>query len=232
MKETYIRFMANVNADTATQLLRIIDHKLKQGMERLHLLMSTPGGTVFHGNSIHNFLRGCPFEVYTYNFGTVDSIGVVIYSAGEKRLSVPHARFLLHPVSHHIQARTALNEKDLEERLKGLVIDQKNIARVVADTCGKTEDEIDKMILARTTLDPHEAKDMGLVNEIQSALIPAGADLEVIYETGVQKPQAIQLPFSFPIQTQPRPEGQSIPQTEACSRAVDLDHSTSIYLSP
>jgi ATP-dependent protease ClpP protease subunit len=147
-------------------------------------MISSPGGSVFHGLSLHNWLKGAPIEVVTYNFGSVDSIGVVISCAGDPRLCVPHARFLMHGVSANFQGNQSLDEKDLDERIKGLRIDYQNIARVVADTTGKQTDDILRAMEARTTLDPEEARRFGLVHEITSALFPAGADLTSIDEGG------------------------------------------------
>lgn len=100
MKEAWIRFMAPGNSQTVTRLFQIFDAKLKEKVERIHIMLSSPGGSVFHGISLFNFLRGSPIEVYTYNFGSVDSIGVVIFCAGNKRFCVPHAlRALFYCVS-------------------------------------------------------------------------------------------------------------------------------------
>ena len=63
-------------------MTKIVDKKLHDKYDQLNLLLSSPGGSVFHGLSVYNFLKGAPIEVYTYNFGSVDSIGVVIYCAG------------------------------------------------------------------------------------------------------------------------------------------------------
>ncbi|GAG04670.1 unnamed protein product, partial [marine sediment metagenome] len=79
MKEIYIRFMAPVIPVTIDHLMKIIDTKLHEKYERINLLLSSPGGSVFHGLSVYNFLKGAPIEVYTYNFGSVDSIGIVMY---------------------------------------------------------------------------------------------------------------------------------------------------------
>jgi ATP-dependent protease ClpP protease subunit len=101
---------------------------------RLHSINLPPGGSVFHGLSAYNYLKGLPANITTHNFGSVDSIGVVLYCAGATRLSVPQARFLLHGVSANFPQNTSLEEKQLEERLKGLKIDNENIAKVVART--------------------------------------------------------------------------------------------------
>jgi ATP-dependent protease ClpP protease subunit len=218
--------MASINPNTTDALFRTFDKKLKDKCERIHLMISSPGGIVFHGLSLYNFLKGAPVEVYTYNFGSVDSIGVVVFCSGDKRFSVPHARFLIHGVSAQFGGNQSLDEKGLEERLKGLQIDYKNIARVIADTCEKPSHNVQDDMNNRTTLSPQEAKDYGLVHEIKSDLFPIDADLSVIGEN-VQQAQQIQIPVPTP-----RP-GQQIqvqhltgPKTEGVTRSISLDHGT------
>lgn len=181
-KEAYIRFMAPLVPHTADALMNAIDAKIAEGVKRLHLLISCPGGSVFHGLSIYNFLRGAPIEVFTYNFGSVDSIGVVIFCAGSKRYSVAHARFLIHGVTASIDAGTSLDERALEEVLKGIKIDYENIARVISDTTGQKIAKVMADMNDRTTISPRQALAYGLVHAEISALFPAGADLYVIGE--------------------------------------------------
>jgi ATP-dependent Clp protease, protease subunit len=179
-KGVAIRFMATVDGNSVGALLSTVDQKLKQGVKEFTLLLSTPGGTVFHGLSAYNFLRGIPAKVVTHNFGSVDSIGVVIYCAGSERRSVPHARFLLHGVSAGFQQNERLEEKQLEERLKGLQIDLRNIGRVIAAHSGKSESEVYQAMLDRTTLDPDEARKWGLVQTIQAELVQEGQEIVAI----------------------------------------------------
>jgi len=176
-KSVVIRFIATVDAGSVNALMITIDKKMKDGVDKIVLLISSPGGTVFHGLSAYNFLKGIPVEVVTHNFGSVDSIGVVMYCAGSRRLSVPQARFLLHGVTVGFQQNERLEEKQLEERLKSLRIDMLNIARVVATTTGKTEGEVNTAMLERTTLDPIEAETWGLVHEIKSELFERGSEV-------------------------------------------------------
>jgi ATP-dependent Clp protease protease subunit len=190
--EAWIRFMAPVVPQTATALMRAIDRKMAEGKQRIHLMISSPGGSVLHGLSIYNWLKGAPVEVFTYNFGSVDSIGVVVYCAGDHRVSVPHARFLLHGVSTSFQGNQTLDEKDLDERIKSLRIDYQNIARVIAATTGRESADVLAAMEARATLDPEAAKKYGLVHEVSSALLPAGADVVSIDEG--PPPQAMSRP--------------------------------------
>jgi ATP-dependent protease ClpP protease subunit len=187
--EHFVKFYAPVTQNTSIQLQQIIEQLLRQGLQKCHLLLSTPGGSVHDGISLYNFLKGIPVEVCTYNFGSVDSIGVVIFCAGAKRYSVQIARFLLHPVSMQVFATQAFDEPAIEEKLNALKADQINIANVISQTTGKETKEILDFINKRTTLDPESAKKIGLVTEIKQSLVPAGAGLISVYEPQIQQQQ-------------------------------------------
>ncbi|MBN2178273.1 MAG: ATP-dependent Clp protease proteolytic subunit, partial [Deltaproteobacteria bacterium] len=76
-------------------------------------------------------------------------------------------------------------------KLKGLRIDYQNISKVIADTTGRDAESIVNDMEARTTLNPEQAKEYGLVHDINTALFPLGADLSVINEGVVQQPRPI-----------------------------------------
>jgi len=183
---TVIKFFAPVIDVTINALMSAIDQKMKQGQHNFIILISSPGGSVFHGLSAYNYLKGIPADITTHNFGSVDSIGVVLYCGGSKRLSVPQARFLLHGVSANFSQSASLEEKQLEERLKGLKIDIENIAKVIAANTGKSTKDVKNAMLDRTTLNPNEAKAWGLVHEIKAELFPSGAEVISIQH---QQPQ-------------------------------------------
>jgi len=176
----YIKFFAPVDGNSTNALMNIVDQKIVAGYKKLVLLISTPGGSVFHGLSIHNYLIGVPLEVETHNFGSVDSIGVVIFSAGTKRLSTPDARFLLHPVSINFSQNSNFELGKLEELVKGIKIDTANIAATVAKACSKSTHEIIQLVSERTTLTSEEGKSFGLVHEIKRELFPEGAEITTI----------------------------------------------------
>jgi ATP-dependent protease ClpP protease subunit len=187
-KPVVIKFFAPVVDTSINALMNTIDQRMKQGITNFTLLISSPGGSVFHGLSAYNYLKGLPATITTHNFGSVDSIGIVLYCGGSKRLSVPQARFLLHGVSSKFEQRVSLEEKQLEERLKGLRIDMENIAKVIAENTGKSVKDVTDAMLERTTLNPDEAKTWGLVHEIKSELFEAGSEIISIQFQQQQKP--------------------------------------------
>ena len=75
----------------------------------------------------------------------------------------------------------SLEEKQLEERLKGLRIDTENIAKVISATTGKPIEDVTRAMMDRTTLNPEEAREWGVVDEIKVDLFPAGAEVIPIH---------------------------------------------------
>lgn len=186
-KPVVIKFFAPIVDVTVNALMNAIDQKMKQGVRDFIILISSPGGSVIHGLSTYNYLKGLPAVIITHNFGSVDSIGLVLYCAGSTRLSVPQARFLLHAVNAQFKGNQSLEEKQLEERLKGLRIDVENIAKVIAANTDKSVEDVTNAMIERTTLNPEEAQSWGLVHEIKSQLFEAGS--EVISIQAQHQPQ-------------------------------------------
>ncbi len=176
-KVTYIKFFAPVIPQSTNALMEVVDDQVRKGFNKIVLLISTPGGSVHHGISIYNYLKGLNVKVETHNFGSVDSIGSVLYCAGEKRYSVKNARFLIHPVQMQFQANQSFEEKQIEEKLNSLRIDEKNLSSIIALETDKNISDILKAIQCRTTLLPPDAIKFGLVHKIKDELIPAGANL-------------------------------------------------------
>jgi len=165
---------------TVNALMNAVDQRMKQGVREFILLVSSPGGSVVHGLSAYNYLKGLPVSITTHNFGSVDSIGIVVYCAGSKRLSVPQARFLFHGVNVQFRGEQNLDEKLLEERLGGLRIDVENIAGVIAANTGKKTEDITSAMIERMVLNPEQAQSWSLVHEIKSELFEAGSEVIAI----------------------------------------------------
>lgn len=76
-----------------------------------------------------------------------------------------------------------MDEKQLEEHLKSLQIDQRNMAKVIADTTRKTVEEVDGDMNSRTTLSPTDAQAYGLVHEIKTELLTSTMQVITIGES-------------------------------------------------
>lgn len=177
IKECYINFVGEVNQPTVNQLINVVTAKLAEGIQRFVVLISSPGGYVAPGISAYNFLKGIPADVITHNYGSADSIAAVMFCAGTKRYCTPNGRFLLHGIGFNAPQGMRFEEKQLEEKMKGMRIDRENISRIIAENCKKKPEEIEKDLFEVKVLNPDEAKAYGLVHEIKAELFPEGAAL-------------------------------------------------------
>ena len=208
--EHYIRLLAPITPDTANALLQSIDNLLKMNVEKIHLLISSPGGDVSQGIAIHNYLKHLPIELSTYNIGIVDSIGVIIYCAGKNRFCDSRARFLIHNPKLNLQGPFQLDERQLSEFLKSLQNDKENIAGIISDTTGQDISQIMNLMGQPTTFTEMEAKAIGLVNGNAELVIPFGTNITTI---GHKSAENIPIPVQIPTMTMPQilPPGVSVP---------------------
>lgn len=174
MSKIIIRLIAGIDQQSVSQLINTVERSINQGAKEIKILISSPGGSVFHGISAYNFLKGLPIKIETHNFGNIDSIATVIYCAGQERYCVPTARFLIHGVRFGSNGPIQFEEKQLDEIVKGLKNDRENIAKIIAENCKKTQSEVEKLMFDGTTFTPTSAKDFGLVHKISDRLFEEG----------------------------------------------------------
>lgn len=165
-----IRYNAQIDQNSVKQMITVIEDGLNNGVRQIKLLISSPGGQVQYGVSAYNFLKGIPAKIQTHNFGNIDSMATVIYCAGEERLCMPTARFLIHGVKFGSNGPVQLEEKQLDEVVMGLKNDRANIAKILSENCNKPQSQIEKMMFDGATLTPNAARELGLVHRISERL--------------------------------------------------------------
>ena len=180
MKEAYVRFMSNVTPASTGMLLAHVSELAASETNRLHLLISCIGGSLQHALSAYNFLRGTQIEVYTYNFGSVQSAGILPFCAGTRRFTTPTASFMAHCAVGKIEG----NASAVRNVLRWLEGEDRAIARAISEATGKPEAEVMEGMRGELRLCPLEAKEYGLVHEIVTELLPKGVPVFPIDEPG------------------------------------------------
>jgi len=173
----YIRYFGPIDDERVKKLMATLEQKLKEGKERFVILISSPGGSVFHGVSAYNFLKGIPAKIVTYNFGSTDSVAVCLFCAGSQRLCVPHGRFLIHGIGFDVPTGARFDEKSLGERMTNLKNERETICRIIADNTGKKLEDVEQDMFTGITLTADQAKNYGLVHEIKSELFEKQAEV-------------------------------------------------------
>lgn len=184
---SYIQFYCKVNYNSISYLISLVNQELKKGSKRFVILMSSPGGDVDAGISGYNYLKGIPAEVTTWNFGSIDSIALILFCAGEKRFAVPNARFSLHDISLDINKPTSFDIDKLDEYKKRIDIQRRTIAEIISKNSIKKISDIENAILETSVLDSEKAKEWGIINEIKERLFEAGVSIVEINEYVISK---------------------------------------------
>lgn len=176
LRTAYVSFSAEITPVTTEGLLRACSELSQQGFEVVYLLLSTPGGSVMHGINLYNVLRAFPFKLITHNVGAVNSIGNVIFLAGEERYACPNSNFMFHGVGFDAPAGIRFEEKFLRERLDGINADQTQIASIIEQRATfANAAEVKELFLEAQTKDPTYALAKGIVHDIRDVQIPPGA---------------------------------------------------------
>jgi ATP-dependent Clp protease protease subunit len=179
----FISFSAEVVPKTTEVLLATAANVFNQGHTEIHIMLSTPGGSVMHGINAYNVLRGLPVRLVTHNVGNVDSIGTVIYLAGEQRYACPQTTFMLHGVALNTPGAAQFYERNLKERLASVQADQARIAEIYRERAGISLEDSERFFLGESTIGAGDALRRGIVHELRDVQIPAGSPvLQLVFD--------------------------------------------------
>jgi len=182
-KMVYISFSAEIVPKTTEALLGVLAQQANEGVKKVCLMLSTPGGSVMNGINLYNVMRAMPFHLTTHNVGNIDSIGNAVFLAGEERYSCPQATFMFHGVGFDINQGIRLEEKLLRERLGSLMADQTRIGDIIKERTNLDPTEIKKLFLEAQTRDAAYARANGIIHDIRDVKVPSGTPvLQLVFQ--------------------------------------------------
>lgn len=134
------------------------------GKKNILVCINSAGGIVTEGQSIYAGIQNCKANVNTFCYGIAASIAGVIFQAGKKRIMTTYANLMYHPAY-----------SDDGEQSKGLEALNKSICIMIAESTGKTPDEVWQIMNEGkkddkgTWMSADMAKENGFCDEIDSA---------------------------------------------------------------
>jgi ATP-dependent Clp protease protease subunit len=106
--------------------------------------------------------------------GTVDSIGNVVFLAGDDRYAAQTSSFMFHGVGFDVQ-NTRFEKKTLTERLDSLQNDQSLISDIIIQRTNINAQEAEALFLQAAFIRADDAKARGIINDIRDVQVPQGA---------------------------------------------------------
>jgi ATP-dependent Clp protease protease subunit len=174
-----VHFIGPINHNSASTVRNLCLQALQNGASEIELHMSTEGGNMTAGFALYFFLKSLPLPLTTYNVGSVESVGVVIFLAGQKRYACPRTRFLVHPLHWGFGAQVAADHARVSEWRDCLDFDAERYACIFEEAtkgAGLQGDIRTHLFGNARIFDCEQALQAGIIHKCQQARLPeAGA---------------------------------------------------------
>jgi ATP-dependent Clp protease protease subunit len=149
-------------ANTVIAQLLFLEHE--DSKKDIKLYLNTPGGSVTAGMAIYDTMQYVKPDVQTMCVGMAASMGAVLLASGKKgkRFALPNSEVLLHQVMGGVEGQAI----EVEITARHIIKIKDKINQILAKHTGKPISKIEKDTDRDFYLNPVEAKDYGLIDEI------------------------------------------------------------------
>jgi ATP-dependent Clp protease protease subunit len=174
-----VHFIGPINHNSACAVRNLCLQAVQNGATEIELHMSSEGGNMTAGFALYFFLKSLPVPLTTHNIGSVESIAVVIFLAGQQRYACPGTRFLIHPLHWGFGSLVAADHARVSEWRECLDFDAERYASIFleATTAAGIPTDIHNNLFGNARIfDADEAVRAGIAHKaVQSRLPPAGS---------------------------------------------------------
>jgi len=130
----------------------------------IHLYINSPGGSVTAGLSVYDTMQYIRPDVSTMCIGQAASMGALLLTGGAsgKRLSLPHARMMIHQPSGGAEGQAS----DIEIQANEIVKIRQRLNQIMAIHTGQKIDVIAKDTERDNFMTPREGVEYGLIDKV------------------------------------------------------------------
>jgi ATP-dependent Clp protease protease subunit len=165
-----IQWIGGVNgallADITEQILSLLSDN---ALDPIHLVVTSHGGPTGIGMSFYDSMRSVYKPVlYTIGSGDVDSSGIIVFLAGERRYITPNTTLLLHLAGRTFDSPKRFTTPEMESIVKEDKLKDFQYASVIADRSGghMNVQQVLDLMANNTVLTPQDAVDLGIAHSI------------------------------------------------------------------
>ncbi len=130
----------------------------------INIYINSPGGTVSAGLAIYDTMQFLKADIATFCMGSAASMAAVLLASGAKgkRNILPHARVMIHQPVGGVQGQAS----DIEIEAREIIKLRKQLNDILAKHTGQPEKRISKDSDRNFWMDPEQAIEYGLVDNI------------------------------------------------------------------
>lgn len=171
-----IHFVGPINSSVSGQFIRKCSDAIQHDASELLIKIATMGGECSYGFALYNFLVSLPVPVHTHNLGTVESMGNILFLAGERRTACHHSKFLIHPF--HWILHGSVDHARMSEYAMSMDYDLELFSQIVLERTQGAAETLDVRNYLKAEprmLNPAEAITTGFIHAIGDTPLPADA---------------------------------------------------------
>ncbi|MGI6679349.1 MAG: ATP-dependent Clp endopeptidase proteolytic subunit ClpP [Dehalobacterium sp.] len=136
----------------------------------IHLYINSPGGSITAGMAIYDTMQLVRPDVSTICIGMAASMGAFLLAAGAKgkRFALPNSEIMIHQPLGGTQGQAV----DIEIHAKRILRIRDELNRILSERTGQSLEKIAKDTDRDFFMNPIEAKEYGLIDEVISKRAP------------------------------------------------------------
>jgi ATP-dependent Clp protease, protease subunit len=165
LKERIIFLTGGVN-DVVSSLVcaQLLFLESENPTKDIALYVNSPGGVVTAGLAIYDTMQYIRPDVSTVCVGQAMSMGSLLLAAGApgKRFALPNARIMIHQPSGGVQGQAA----DIEIQAREILALRQRLNEIYERHTGQSLEALEKAMDRDRFMDPVEAKEFGIVDEV------------------------------------------------------------------
>ncbi|MFO0726011.1 MAG: ATP-dependent Clp endopeptidase proteolytic subunit ClpP [Myxococcota bacterium] len=168
MKDRIVFLGTEVNDDIANVIIAQLLFLESEDPEKdINLYINSPGGSVSAGLAIYDTMQYVRCPIATICVGMAASMGAVLLTAGSKgkRRALTNARIMIHQPLGGARGQAS----DIEIQAREILKTKEKLMKIMAEHSGQNIDKVTRDSDRDYYMSAHEAKDYGLIDEVQQA---------------------------------------------------------------
>jgi len=165
LKERIVFLVGAVNDNVASLITaQLLFLESENPKKEISFYINSPGGLVTAGLGIYDTMQYIKPPVSTLCIGQASSMGSFLLAAGEKgkRFSLPNSRIMVHQPSAGYQGQAT----DIEIHAKEIISLKERLNKLYSKHTKKGEEEIKEALERDNFMNPTEAKNFGLIDQV------------------------------------------------------------------
>ncbi|KAK8449224.1 hypothetical protein SEVIR_7G183200v4 [Setaria viridis] len=165
LKERIVCIHGPISDDTASLVVaQLLFLESENPAKPVHLYINSPGGVVTAGLAIYDTMQYIRSPVTTLCIGQAASMASLLLAAGARgeRRALPNARVMIHQPSGGASGQAS----DIAIHAKEILKVRDRLNKIYAKHTGQAIDRIEQCMERDMFMDPEEAHDWGLIDEV------------------------------------------------------------------